>query len=38
MQAVVELWGKEVGIIDLRDGDIVASFQFNPRFEYDSPH
>ena len=35
MQAVVELWGKEVGIIDLREGDIVASFQFNPRFEYD---
>ena len=35
MRAVVELWGKEVGIIDQREDDVVASFQFAPGFDYD---
>ncbi len=29
MQAIVKLWGKDIGVIALRDDDDVASFQFS---------
>ena len=31
-RAVVKLWGTEVGVLTLIDGDVYASFEYLPEF------